>query len=415
MNISGKLERIEQLTSQGRFAEARQFCETVLEEYPDLPFLQLTYARVLFNNEEYDKCRRITEGLLNDDPEDANALLLSIHLDLHDKNVEKAESKAEILIEQVPDSAVAYYLMARVKMEKNSYDKALEAINIALQIDPEDVDAINYKIQIDRLIGNNNKVSIDNALHLDPENPSSIANHGIQLLHQGDVKGALERLSEALTLDPNNAIAQHGMREAMKSKFWLYRMFYKVGILAARLSGKNLWVIIIGAYIGLRVLKGVAKSNEALQPFLNPIIFVVVGLFYLTWILDPLMNLYLMMNKFGRHLLSKKEKTSATLVGGTLTAAVICLLVFLLTKTDNILMLGIVFFVSIIPFSSFLDPVNESTRKKLVIGMSSLFVIGLIGAVIGSLPLSFIYFGSIFIYQFLINGILIKENARVFE
>jgi len=256
--------------------------------------------------------------------------------------------------------------------------------------------------------------TISDALHLNPENASTIANHGMQLLRQGKVNEALDRLSYALSLDPTNNLARYAMGEAMKNKFWPYKMFFKYGQFAAKLSGKSSWTFIIGAYIVYQILNWLADKNEILRPFLTPVIYIILGLFLLTWVMDPLMNLYLLSNKYGRLLLDADDKKMAKLCGVSLSVAIISLALHFYLGTPPFLMCALAFGLFLIPLGTFLKPNRNSNRKMtkaLTIGIVS---VGALGAVLNIELLLIVSFIGIFGYQWLINGIMIKENARVF-
>ncbi len=414
MNHEGLVDRINILLSQNRISEAKKLCETILERDPENEFYKLIFARIIFMEGNHDESREITEHLLTEDPENILALHLSLDIDLADKKIDKAESKAGRIIEMLPEDPSSHLAMVQVNMVKRNYDQALISINKSLELDAENVDALNYKIVIDRILGNQSQATIEEALELNTENPSTVANHGIQLLQEGKVKEALERLGYALSLDPSNTIARYGMQEALKSKFWLYRMFFKMKMMAARLSGRTLWIILLGSYLGLRILSKIAQSSPDYESILFPLVCAIGMIFMLTWILDPLMDLYLMTNKYGRHLLDKREKQSAYLVGSSLTFCVIFAALYLIFGKFQQLYLALTFYVAMIPFSSFLSPTDKDTRKILVVLMGTLFITGIISSIMNS-KMFFVFPFGVFFYQFIINGILIKENARVFD
>jgi len=412
----GFVDRINLLMQQHRYGEARSMLETHLTNHPQDSFAQYCFAYVLFMDGDLDQSRSLTADLLTEDPENVNVLELSIRLDIEDKKFETAESKAELLLELNSGDSDAFMMMAQVKMGKRSYDKALSFTEQALELDAENLNALNLKIALNGLLGNaSNEEAIKSALQLDAENPSSIANHGLELMRQGKVDEALERLKYALSLDPNNSVAQYGMQEALKSKFWIYRMFYKYKMFSARLSEKGSWSFIIGTYIVYQVVRVSADKFPTLAPFLTPLMYAILSLFLLSWIIDPLMNLYLFTNKYGRHLLNKMEKNSSILVGASLVLCIISLVVYFSMDIERFLYLALIFGLSMIPFGSFLIPTDEATRKKLVFVMGGIFLVSVIGTLAG-LPNLFLLFAlSVFVYSFVLNSILIKGNARVFE
>ncbi len=409
------IERIGLLMKQGRYSEAKTIIENYLSENPDDFLGKYFYAVVLFNEGDPDKSLPIVEELLAENPEDPDILRLSIEHDIDRDRLKAAESKAELIIEMDPGDARAYLTMARIKMAQRSYDKCLEAVNKALELDAENVDALNLKIIVDGILGNKTTSSdVADALNMDAENPSTIANHGLDLLRQGKVKEALERMKYALSLDPNNMIAQIGMQEALKSRFWLYRLFRKYGEFSARLSAFGSWKLIIGAYIGYRILVNIAQKNEELEPYLMPIVYAIFGIFLLTWLMDPLMNVYLLTNRYGRVLLDKNEKLMARLSGISFAFSLLFFALYFSANSGFYLLMGVVFAIMIIPLGTFRKPTKPRNRQIMLAYTIALVVTGIFGAIF-STPLYYMFLVGLFIYQWVINGMLIKENARVFE
>ena len=142
--------------------------------------------------------------------------------------------------------------------------------------------------------------TIDKALEEDPNNATTHANYGWGHLHQGQHLKALEHFKTALQIDPLNDWAKAGMLEAMKSKFLPYRLLLQIMLKLEGLGRSAQWAAIIGGYVVFRLLSGLAKENEALRPLLVPVLILLGLLFLSTWILGPLMNLYMLTNPYGR-------------------------------------------------------------------------------------------------------------------
>ena len=320
-------DRVVLLLNQGRHQEAKKLLEERLELTPEDNELKYYFAYTLLRLGENDRARKITDALMAENPESAHILELSIDIDIKDDLLQKAESKAEIYIDMEPGKSAAYLTMAQVKLAQKNYDKAQFFADKALEIDPENLHALNIKIMVQRVLGDEDaNESIESALELEPENPSTVANHGMQLLREGKVDEALERMKYALSLDPNNYLARYGMLEAMKSRFWPYKMLFKFNMFCAKLTSKGSWGLIIGAYVFYQIMLRTARNYPNLEPYLMPLVYVMFGLFALTWILDPLMNMYLYSNKYGRLLLEEDDKKMAKLCGLSLIGLLFSLL-----------------------------------------------------------------------------------------
>lgn len=410
------LQRVELLLEQNRLPEAKTLLQQYLSDYPTDPKARFILAYVLYRQDENTASRQLAEGLFAENPEDSQVLRLLAGIDLADDLHEAAESKAAAIIRMEPEDADSYILMSRVKLAKRNYDQAFHYVEKALELDSENIEALNLRTMISGILGNQDtRSSIESALELDPENAHTIASHGWQLVREGKVQEALERLRYALSIDPNNELAQFAMAEALKARFWPYRLLLKYGQFMERMSGQNSWMFLIGAYVAYRVLIGIAETNPALQPFLMPLVYLIMAVFLSTWLLDPLMNLYLLSNPYGRLLLDKEDKQMARWTGISLLAALVFLGAYFLLDVQNCLDLAIISGLMMIPMGSILKPRSKTARRNLWLLVGGAAGIGFLGAITGSAQLFFMGIFGLFIYQWVLNAAIIKENARSFD
>ena len=91
-------------------------------------------------------------------------------------------------------------MLANFKLSRKKYEEALEIANEALEIDAENILALNTRST--SLLKLNRKEesfeTIEGALREDPNNAYTHANFGWGLLEKGDHKKALEHFREAL-------------------------------------------------------------------------------------------------------------------------------------------------------------------------------------------------------------------------
>jgi tetratricopeptide (TPR) repeat protein len=409
-------DRIAILYNQNRHKDAQELLEVRLAQNPDDFIGQYYLALVFLQSGEKEKSRKIVEKLLEEEPTSLPILQLATSMDLADDKYHAAEEKAELLQQHYPEQSISHFMMARVKLAQNNYDQVIRHTDKALELDPENLDAYNTKIIAENILGKKDAaLTVEKALQLDPESPSSIANHGAQLLGQGKVKEALERLHYALSLDPTNQLARYYMQEALKNKFWPYRFLYAYKQFVAKLSAKGSWTFIIGIYIVYRILIAVSQSDSVFAPIAEPLVYLLFGLFILSWVMDPLINLYLLTNRYGTLLLDNKDKTMAQYTGGSLMLSLFCLAGYLYSNSEMMMNLGLAFFVFMIPLGTFLTPTKEENRNKLTYFTIGIIGLGLLGIFTNNSILITIAFIGVFLYQWVVNGILIKENARVFD
>lgn len=419
MTESQLTARLELLFSQQRFAEAEELLLGFLEQFPANVRGQFMLAIVYYSQNKLDEASPIVENLIADDPESLEYLALSARIELGRGLLDRAEEKVEILIAGDPSDPEFYNLMATIKFRQRNYDKALFFADKALALDPEDLAALNLRTTVSGILGRKEDayVSIHEALQHDPNNDWTIANHGQQLLHEGRVSEALERFKEALSKNPNNELAQYGLKEALKSKFWPYKMFYKYQLLMSRLTSSQMWGIMIVAYFALRFLQRTAETRPELAVFLMPIVYLVVAIFLSTWIIQPLMNLYLLTNKYGKLLLDKYDKKAAQYVGVSLLLAII----FLVSSIwmEGLGIIGLFFVALMIPLGTMYSPPTKENRQRTVYFTLGILIVGVLGFVLklitGNDIVMFLGFGAIFIYQWVLNGIMIKAGARMVD
>ena len=171
--------------------------------------------------------------------------------------------------------------------------------------------------------------TLASALEREPENAWSHANLGWASLHEGDSKKALEHFREALRLDPTEDYAKAGLVEALQARNPIYGLMLRYFLFMSRLSGRAQWTFIIGAYLINRMLRGLARSNPQWAPWIMPVLVAYIAFVVLTWISQPLFNLLLRLNRYGRHALSDDQRRGANLVGILFFLALVCLLAWL--------------------------------------------------------------------------------------
>ncbi|TXF89822.1 tetratricopeptide repeat protein [Neolewinella aurantiaca] len=415
MQLNALIERLHLLQSQARWPESKTLLETYLADHPDEPIAQLYYVNTLSNMGEKERARELVGPLLSEHPDNPMVLRLAAIIELNDGKPKIAEQFAGQLMEMDAEDDDAYTLMAKAKLDQRNYDAALHYVDEALAVNPQNTEALNMKIYIGGFLGKTDTDdTISEALHINPEDSSTIANHGYQLLRNGKVDEALERLKYALSLNPTDQLARFAMLEALKARFWPYRMYFKYQEAMSKLSGGASFGIMIGLWFGVNFLNRQAVSNPEYAPYIMPLVYIMVFLFLLTWIIDPLMNFYLLTNKYGRLLLDKDDKLMASLVGGSLGLALLSGIAWLATGFSTFQLFAAAFVMLTIPLGSFLRPKRKQPRLLLTIYTAALVGFALIGIPAGSSLLINLALFGLLAYQFIINGMMAREHGRTF-
>jgi tetratricopeptide (TPR) repeat protein len=314
---------------------------------------------------------------------------------------EEAEKSIKIAIEFDPNDADYIACYANIKMALAQFNEALELANDALRHDSENILALN--VRSSALLKLNRKEesydTIENALREDPNNAFTHANYGWNLLEKGHYEKAQEHFKISLTIDPTSTFAQEGLLESIKATNFFYRQYLRYSFFLQNQSTNIQWTVIIGVYIVMRVLRVIASKNEMLRPYLIPIIIVLALAAFSTWIIQPIGNLFLRFNKYGKMLLSKEEKISSTLVASSFGLGLIGLLLYVITKQENYLPMTIYGISLMLPLSTIF--ISTSKAKLLRIYIISLAGIGFIGMTIPFISGNvFNAFGVIYILGF---------------
>jgi tetratricopeptide (TPR) repeat protein len=281
------------LGKRERFAEATTEAQQSIHLAPDFPFAHYTLASILHDRRRNDEAlAAITEALRLDSSEaDYFALLSVIHLD------------------------------------ERRWPAALEAAERGLRQDSEHVGCTNLRAIAMVKLGRKAEAgaTIDAALARNPDNAITHANQGWTLLEKGDSKKALEHFREALRLDPDNAWARQGIIEALKARHFIYALMLRYFFFMSKLSRRAQWGVIAGGYFGSRLLGGISQARPEFRPWILPLQIAYIAFALLTWVADPLFNLMLRLNRFGRLALTREKTIASNWIGASLLLALLSL------------------------------------------------------------------------------------------
>lgn len=407
------IERAAILFEQKRYTDAEKIISEVLATEPqNLDCLQML-AEIKIQNDEYANALEIINNAIGQYPDYDVLFYTKSRILLALEKIDEALKTINYAIELDPNDTNNYAFKGHILNVQKKFEEGLSEANLALEIDPSNVFALN--VRSTSLLKLNRKedsfATIEGALNEDPNNSYTHANYGWGLLEKGDVDKSLSHFSEALKQNPNNEYAQSGMAEALKSKYLIYKWFLKYAFWMESMSSKNQWIFIIGFYFGTKLLRSIAKSNEALQPYLMPIIILLAIFAFSTWILVPISNLLFRLNKYGKHLLTSEEIKSSNMVGVSFLVMALGL-VTLIFNTDLGTLLTAFGFSMMVPLGKFYEkPVLFF--KSYAIGMAVIGITVLITYFITYNiynTFSFIYLISFIAYQWLANY-MINKNA----
>ena len=298
--------------------------------------------------------------------------------------IPEAKSAIDAAIALEPHVPMFFYLRGRIHGEQHDWKAALADADAGLEIDPEDTECLNLRAQSLMKLGRRLEAgeSLDEALRQEPDNAFTHATRGWSLLEQRQTKPALEHFREALRLEPDFEWARAGVVEAMKARHFVYRIFLGYMFWMARLPPRVQWGVIIGGYVVIRMLGGVAERNPGWGIWLLPVIMLYVAFALLTWLAQPIFNLLLRVSRFGRMALSKEQRWGADLIGLLLVAAVGLVIAAFWRGEGALLIAALYTALLIIPASTIFICENGWPRAAMA-GVTGLLAIVGIAAVLG--------------------------------
>ena len=413
-----QLTRAALLLEQGNYSEAEREVKMVLEVEPNHPQALRFLAIIYLETERPSEGLEVALRGLEVQPADAEAHYITGFAYVRNRKLKEAEERLNAAITFDPQNAVYYSLLGAIAMDRKQFKKAEELANQALSVDPENMQALNLRARAQRNQGNKEGAydTLHQALEREPENSQSHANLGWSRLDQGQPKQALEHFREALRLEPTNAYAKSGLVEALKARYWIYRIFLSYFMWMSKQSRQIQWVVIIGIVVGNRVLRQIIESYPELEPYLSPIIILIVVFALSTWVISPLFNLALLLNPYGKYALDKEDRRVARLTGAALTVALVFGGAYWALGWFLFLMIAIYAGLMMIPISTLNSagtPKGKRSIRGLTIGLAALgFVVVAIFLATGqfSTTLAGAFALGVFGFQWIANFIIMRSH-----
>ena len=313
------------LFNQNRYDMAEQEFRQALAADPDNPRAHSMLAHCLCEREQFQEATDEAQIAIHkapDSPHSHYTLAYVYHRRAHNAEALTALSEA---VRLDPESADYHALRSAILFEERRWPEALESADRGLECDPNHVRSANLRAMALVKLGRKIQAgaTIEAALAKDPEDADTHANRGWTLLEQNEPRKAMEHFKEALRLEPNNEWARRGIVEALKAHYFIYSLMLRYFLWMSKLSRKAGWGLIIGAYLGYRVLLDTAAKNPSLAIYITPIVITYVIFAVMTWIAVPLFNLVLRLNRFGRLALSRDQTHSSSWSGVFLFAGAV--------------------------------------------------------------------------------------------
>jgi tetratricopeptide (TPR) repeat protein len=359
---------------------ARQSLAADPEDAATLSLLTLGLANLKQSADAIESGRRAVSV----DPELPFAHYALGHALLAHDDVPAAEKAAREALRLDPDSE-AYSLLGHVFARQRRWLDALDAAEQGLQLDAEHTGCANLRAMALSALGRTDEAErvSRRTLAADPDDAASHANRGWLLLRQSNYEEALESFRTALRLDATLESARGGIIEALKARHGIYRVVLRYALWMGTLDARSRWFIVIGLFVGARIARTMLRENPSWSPVLGPAL-ALYGLFALsTWLADPISNLLLRLNPFGRLVLSHAEILASNIVGGLLVTAVVGGVLFAVTSVTGWLLVAVVAFLMLIPVSGAFSTRDTRAWGPMRAILVTLAALGVSAAVLG--------------------------------
>lgn len=376
--VSENTNHIILLIQQSRFKEADKLLEAAMELGALTHFNYALRAICNLELKNYEFAYLCIQSGLAINAHDALLHSLACSYFLQKSDLKNAEHHIKIAIEINPEEADYFANYASIKMMQNHWQEAIDLVDKGLSLQPDNLSCLNIRTTALTKLKRHAEAesTIENALGFDPNNASTHANIGWRELEKRNYQKSLEAFSTALAINPNSHYAKEGLIEALKAKYWFYKLFLAYAFWLSRLDKRSQGFFIFGIYILIRILRYVAESVPSIElPVM--ILLICYSIFAIsTWIISPLTNLIFRFNKYGKHLLSEKEIEATNYSLFSLLAAVTNAALLYVTANWLYLIGAIGSVVLLIPISRLNNSLSEKENKltqKIVWGIFGLY------------------------------------------
>lgn len=329
LNRHQHIERARLLLSQHRYKDAETQAGIVLQQNPeDVEALQIV-GHCRLDTKQYDEALRIFQQCVGLQPDDDYVFYLLAFSYYRKHEIENAKKYLEQAIALFPYNAGYFSLLSNIYATQRKYEDSLVAANQGLSINAEDIGCLNARSAALFRLNKKDEAyeTINEALQVNPEDDYTHTNYGWHYLEKGKHKQAYEHFSEALRINPNNNHAKEGYKASLKSKLPFYRWLLQYSLWMNHQSRTVRIVMIFGLWGIIKVLSVSEKDSPQWWKYATGVIVLLyLSFVLLSWLGNSLANLYLLTSKRGRLALNYNEKSAAIAVGIVLLIGLACAL-----------------------------------------------------------------------------------------
>lgn len=331
MNTDSYLLRARVLMSQNRMELAEEQLRMVLASESSHSEAHAMLALCLVEREAWDAATEEAQQAIFHGPEEPMAHYSLARVMLKRNRLREAREALNEALRLSPWNADYFATLGAIEAAGEKWEEVLKAAQQGLEAEPEHEACENLRAAALTTLGRRSEagLTIQESLRRNPENAFTHANEGWRLLHVRQPEQAMVHFREALRLDPNMEWARRGIVEAMKARFFIYRMMLGFFLWIGRFPPRTRLLLLIGMPIAQSVLQTTVASVPALEFLAFPMMLTYLLFVWMTWTSSALFNLVLMLNPFGRLALNREEKVQAIATGSCVAAALACEILFL--------------------------------------------------------------------------------------
>lgn len=296
--------------------EFRQACA----KHPMDAYAHGMLALTLAAQDRFEEAIKEAKECINIEPDNAWNYYATAFVYYHHNRPKEAMNAIEEALRLNPHSATYFGMASEIHLMRDEWAKALGMAELGLEVSPDNVDCLNCRAIALSKLGKYREAeqSADLALARDPENEISHANKAAILFRQGKPRESAEHYREALRLNPNSKWAREGILEALKARNPIY---YPFAYITAKLSDMDRRASLVFALVLMFV------------PPLRSLMFLFL---ILALAARKFFNLLLLLDPFGKRILTDDERMSTACFGVWLATLLTTIMSFMVFKSAAI-------------------------------------------------------------------------------
>lgn len=356
------ISRAEMLMAQDRWDLAEESIRKAISEDPDRGLAYSVLAIIRTQKEDYATAQEVAERGIALSPDDSYShyALACVFSARH--KYKPALIAIDVAISMDPTDADYHARRSFILISQYDWEGAIKSAETGLQFDPEHVLCNNARSIALTKVGRRGEASatIESVLAKSPEDATTHANYGWNMLHQGKPKEAAEHFKEALRLEPSNEWAREGIIESLKASNFFYRQVLRYMLWVSRFPPRTQMIAFVGIIIVLQVMvrmpDGTLLANIGVG-----LAFVYMAFVSSIWLASPLFDLLLRFNRFGRYVLTDDRRTDTNYTALALVAVAFFISGPLITGFRRLDIIG--YTILLIPVAVMLNTPRKAKRK----------------------------------------------------